>query len=1606
MRLTLAGSYQNISQGWYFVSEIETKRKLLSSRKDLLDIGLRNSMISFKTGAKSLLVVDELSEEVLKTIFRQGKSMTFASMPEKRIKQLAIEKAEPDSAEDAQHESTLELLHELEGVNWAASAGTDSESGANKRHTDTKLQTALTDERLFLHLLKMHSEAEIYIQEQGVNVLFLALGFLHWFETDSSDKLRKAPLLMVPVELKRSGDSFHLVYTGDDLIQNLSIAARIKTDFALDLPRYTTDPAMDADEVPPLAGFFSAVSDCVVKQKRWKVSSDEIHLGFFSFGKFLMFNDLDSLVWPADKQPSNHPVLKRLLGDGFGGETAFVAEGTHLDTIIQPGEVRFVRDADSTQTLAILEAKAGRNLVIQGPPGTGKSQTITNIIAELLGCGKSVLFVAEKMAALEVVKRRLDECHLGDAVLELHSHKATKQSVLKELARTLDQGKPLAKDGADDLHALKEVRNELNAYCAAVNQPVGVSQVPFISALGCYLKLKREHVDLPVWSFAFMSQWTQANQIRLREKVSELALHLASMGQPTKNSFWGSSRATFSPIEQTQLVDGLTQTIALLDNLSSAAEKAASRLGLGRPVTVAEVDIICRAAQRAAEAPRLHGLQLSTNDWQSRRDVVRELLEAGKHMTAAQTRYETHLIDQAWGQDLLTERKHLLNLGGKWWRLLSGDFRRSRARLQGLCTGPLPKDPEHSLALIDGILAFQKHKAIFDQHAALGEALFGAQWNKQRSDWEVLGRLSEWVFTLYDDLGNGLLPAGLVDFLSGHSDASSLGEAVGPIRDDINSLQLRLGDLVKQLHLDKAGAAGSLMLLPFNVLRDQLQNWLSEAPKLYQLVRFNQLKQELTRLGLVEVIEKATHWDGPSVDLVHAFDLTWFSGLIEKGYADAPALLAFDHVKQAHLLERFRRLDQSSLGHAQAELAKTIWEKKPGINQPGEMAVLRNELNKKRRLMPIRQLIDQAGRAIQHIKPVFMMSPMSIANFLPPGKLEFDVVIFDEASQVKAVDAFGALLRGRQAIVVGDTRQMPPSDFFGREVELDEEDNVTSDIESVLAMFRARGAQERYLSWHYRSRHESLIAVSNVEFYDRKLIIFPSPGSSKLATGLKLRHLPETVYDRGRTRTNKGEAKAVALAVMHHAENSPGMSLGVVAFSMAQRDLIQVEVEILRRSNPQVDAFFNGAHPTEPFFIKNLENVQGDERDAIFISIGYGRNESGRIAKEFGPVNRSGGERRLNVLISRAKMAMEVFCNFKADDLELDANAAHGVRALKHFLSYADTRQLDIPIETGKAADSPFELEVMDALTKRGYLVEAQVGTAGYFIDLAVKDADFPGRYVLAIECDGASYHSARSARDRDRLRQGVLESLGWRFHRIWSTNWFRNPAQELDNASAAIEAARQACKADKPAAVTIRPVAGPDIRRDVAVDSDMAAAAMAYRKAMLPDFSANGVALHDMPTDRLAVLLEAIVSIESPVHQTEVTKRLMESFGVSRAGRRIVESIDFALSHGHRQGLFHRSGDFVYGDKTCRAAVRNRSGFETTERKIEWISPEELDTALLEVITMGFSISQEAAISSALDSLGFGRSTANIASVMNMRVDKLLANKRLSRQDEKLMVS
>jgi very-short-patch-repair endonuclease len=409
-----------------------------------------------------------------------------------------------------------------------------------------------------------------------------------------------------------------------------------------------------------------------------------------------------------------------------------------------------------------------------------------------------------------------------------------------------------------------------------------------------------------------------------------------------------------------------------------------------------------------------------------------------------------------------------------------------------------------------------------------------------------------------------------------------------------------------------------------------------------------------------------------------------------------------------------------------------------------------------------------------------MMGPHSVAQYLEPGQIEFDLVVMDEASQIKPQDSLGTIARGKQIIVVGDPKQLPPTSFFDKSVDTDDKDATAiemseSILDVTLPMFKAR-----WLRWHYRSRHESLIAFSNQAFYDSNLIVFPSPHHQSDEFGIKFNYVK-----RGRfvNQRNIEEALIVAKAVREHILHQKHESLGVVAMSAQQREQIERCVEELSKDDVVFrEALEINANEDEPLFIKNLENVQGDERDVIFISCTYGPQDAGALhmPQRFGPINSAAGGRRLNVLFTRSKKRMHVFSSMKEGHILAKDGSNPGVHALKQFLAFAETKNLYQPTATGRAPDSDFEVAVASALKREGFTCVPQVGVAGYFIDLAVLDPGMPGRYLMGIECDGATYHSAKSARDRDRLRQSVLERLGWKISRIWSTDWFKNPQAQL----------------------------------------------------------------------------------------------------------------------------------------------------------------------------------------------------------------------------------
>jgi very-short-patch-repair endonuclease/DNA polymerase III delta prime subunit len=586
---------------------------------------------------------------------------------------------------------------------------------------------------------------------------------------------------------------------------------------------------------------------------------------------------------------------------------------------------------------------------------------------------------------------------------------------------------------------------------------------------------------------------------------------------------------------------------------------------------------------------------------------------------------------------------------------------------------------------------------------------------------------------------------------------------------------------------------------PLPELREWATKLAANVDRLAEWARFAACEREVRAAGLGAVLDEVRAKEYPVSEAAAAFRARFLRLWLDALHQQVPALAAFSTDAHERLIERFGELDRFAVrtaancvrGHLDATAPRP--HSRDSAPESSELGVLMREVAKKRRHLPLRSLFQQIPTLLPRLKPCLMMSPLAVSTYLEDPDLTFDVVIFDEASQVRPHDAICAISRARQLVVGGDPKQLPPTDFFNRSAGDDEDDDPEdrgAGFESLLDVCVSLGLTRKRLRWHYRSRREGLIAFSNRHIYENRLVTFPSADEGTT---------PAVTFERvagGRFAdgVNPVEARRVAQLVMDHAKHTPTRSLGVIAFSQKQQDRILDELEVLRRQSSEHEGFFADDRP-DPFFVKNLENVQGDERDVILLSVGYGPDDSGKVAMRFGPLNQSGGERRLNVAVTRARWAMVVVSSLNANDIDLSRTAAEGAKLLKAFLDYAERG----PVALGemiteanqRAADSPFEREVGDELARRGLVVHRQVGCGSYRIDLAIADPGQGGRYLLGVECDGATYHSAATARDRDRLRHAVLEGLGWRLVRVWSSDWVRDREKQVRRVLAALEAAK-----------------------------------------------------------------------------------------------------------------------------------------------------------------------------------------------------------------------
>lgn len=1512
---------------------------LEDARRRLVEIGTRNRLIHVKRDSKrsnTLNIINERADSVFDILRANGNKMKFVATVR-------------DNKDDADRDE-LSLAFD------------ENEEFHESRYTDQFLETRLTPDGLQKRLLRLASDSKTAEEEQGVNILYLAIGFMSWFEDKNSAVTREAPLVLLPVELIRNErrSTYDIKCRDDDVVTNMPLQERLKTDFGINMPEID-----DSDAWTP-SNYFERVRKAISGKSRWSIDQDGMQLGFFSFSKLLMLRDLDPENWPCSSLMQNE-LVQKLLEGSFESEQDLFGDGKRLDDHLLPSDIFHVVDADASQTTVIEEVRSGRNMVVQGPPGTGKSQTITNILAAAAHDGKTVLFVAEKMAALEVVHNRMVKVGLQDLCLELHSRNANKKALLHELARTLSNGRsvPSLPKNPDELRIRRDQLNQIADFLHTKIQDHDYS--PF-EAMASIVGFYGREVPPPQINVEALEHLTNANHNDLVNKVVEYAKIFSQAGTKTEHPFYGTQNYVLQPTELQRLEREIGLAIASINALVTKLNDIVVTTSLDFGKTVQSAETMIKVLQCFKGAPSSINNNLSILYQNCADQRLREGLAAGKDWQVSKKKLSDTFSDAAWNYPVAVLRPHLVKGVGSFFSRIFGKYRSTSLELSTLLKGPIPKVPAERVSLVDQLIGVQKKQKLFeDDEGYLKDKLAGT-WRGERTDFAELSAAAAWVKELTEQTPN----------LS----EETIRNTSNYMKDDIISVE-GLKSLLEAVHYNVNLPLKRLNFRFFNENEDygnsdlpalgtRLEKMKSNANQYSEWAHLASCAERLTEAGLADLIELL---DGKKITPEEAVDeFLYATAEARWQYARAclPELDALPNIDRHDLVNVFCKLDRNRIKDVQTLIrAKHLDQLPQGAS--GEMGFLRGEMAKKRRHRPIRKIVEAAGSMVQRIKPVFLMSPISVAQFLPPGSIGFDLLVIDEASQVRPEDALGAIARAKQIVVVGDQKQLPPTSFFERltdNVE-DEDPEETADgvpvvaakaveMESILSLCEARGLKQSMLEWHYRSRDPSLITISNKEFYGDRLILPPSPLRTDDNFGLKFRRVPGIYSSKsrggGRPGTNRIEAELVAKALADHARAWPELSIGIVTFSKAQADIMTEVIEFARRHDDVLDAFLREGK-AEDVFVKNIENIQGDERDAILISVGYGPNEpNGRLASmNFGPVNGEGGDRRLNVLFSRARVRCEVFASFDPGEIDLNRTSKKGPRVLKRFLEYSKSGEIDERIATGGDADSPFEEDVARVIASLGYEVDLQVGSAGFKIDLGVRNPNQLGQYILAVECDGATYHSALWARERDRLRQDVLEGFGWHFHRIWSTDWFHRRDYEKKRLEEALVVAKDKAsdgfdiKGANSSSANISAPAEEEIGQDEPKASiklePIELSVPSYQKSQFTMDSRQE--LHEFSIQQLCEFAVSIVRVEGPIHTDEVARRIANGFGKSRTGSRIQDAVLKGLLHAHGQGLLKSNKDFWFNtEQEDNIPIRNRGNEAPPTSKAEYLSEIEIQAA------------------------------------------------------------
>ncbi|EKU89143.1 DUF3320 domain-containing protein [Bacteroides oleiciplenus] len=1541
-------------------SKDEITKQVIWERK-LLDFSLRNNLINIRLGRRVIpfisFAIDHLEDHL-----QAGENYQILASPTKS-------KIEP--GETGLYDSSLwkESLEEL----------------VISELKNKKIRSYLTESELQNSLKFVYRTSRTAIEENGANSLFLVLGVLKWYESTKSVKPRFAPILLLPVDIiRRGGTSGYIIRTRDEeIILNITLVELLKQQFGVNLSGL--NPLPKDDSGVDLKKIFAAIRTCIRNMKGWDVVEESM-LGLFSFNKFVMWNDIHS---NADKLKEN-PIIASLMENRIQWQdTTPEVDAREIDKNCKPINFSIPVDVDSSQLEAVIESGEGKSFILHGPPGTGKSQTITNMIANALYKGKRVLFVAEKMAALSVVQNRLTRIGLSPFCLELHSNKVTKSHFLAQLQKAIEAihiQSPVEFESTST--QLFERRRKLIDYMEALHHP-HASGFSLYDCITNYLSIQGDELSI---DFSLLNGITKDKLTAFCEKIQELDTVFLITGHPQEHPLKGLEPYNTSLENCQKLQNGFRHLIDLFNLITANRKSLSNNLGISIPDSWEGINWMSKISDLLLSIPYLNKSLLEISGNANLIEEWKDIILSGRERDRMQTELGKNYAPQILQENVFILQQEWKAIEMKWFL---PKFFAKRSYLKKLRLYNTSLQAAQIPGLLERLDAYQKNNKIVQEQSSELSSFFGFFGKKNKERWDDIASILESLPMIY---------SALMDFaeIIQQPFTEVLNQFTSKVSIDWNTLQQSNEDAFRQSinTINELNAVLNglkdlcYMQMPDNDLEMKLpvllNTWLAHFNLIKDWGQWCIRKKELESQHLSEVINYITDKHKTGLEAADAYMKGVYHQLAIKTVDADETLRLFNGLLFEEMINKYKLLTTEFQELSKKELYCRLAAKIPSLTMEAasssEIGILKRNISNGGRGTSIRRIIDQIPTLLPKLCPCMLMSPISVAQYIDLDAEKFDLVIFDEASQMPTSEAVGAIARGKALVVVGDPKQMPPTSFFSSS-QVDEEEAEFDDMESILDDCISLSIPSRYLTWHYRSKHESLIAFSNSQYYNGKLYTFPSVDDR--VSKVRLVQVNGS-YDKGRTRSNHAEAEAIVKEILHRLQ-TPELSersIGVVSFSQVQQNLI--EDMLIEELNKYPELEEKAFQSNEPIFIKNLENVQGDERDIILFSIGYGPDKNGNVSMNFGPLNNQGGERRLNVAVSRARYEMIIFSTLRSEQIDLKRTKSRGVEGLKKFLEFAERGTSPIPaVQLQNQKQSDLITLIAQELTQRGYKVDTLVGRSNFKVDLAIVNPEQPDTYILGILCDGKNYYETKTTRDREIVQPNVLQMLHWNVMRVWSVDWFEHKENVVERIIKKLEDVKKV-KVEEQSPLPIQPA----VLKTFSIENEPVVELVNSREkeyvfADLPEISYS-TDIDKVMTSSYQVKrqLEQIVRIEQPITNTLLYKRILRIWKLTRVTTRLQGFIDDLLKDVYKDPLSGNS--IIYWESEEKA--KNADFYRINSKR------DILDIPVLEVMSAArYAIEQQ--ISMPIEDLkrltsqllGFSRKGANLDMVTEQAIQILI---------------